>query len=1098
MKLIFYNINIFLIIIFSLFFQLFCNPNETPKEISENYFQINLLLSGQSFTFNNNKIFIICTYNSDFSDKIKIINNNNDNDSQKYILCFTHSLSKSYLYITNSPNTYLYKFDFNFNNNNSVIPSLSIFPFVDKNNNLNFIMNYFQSKNNLGYVDKYTININNLEIKKEKRFILDDQILNSAHDYDDHGYLNSEISNKFVTCCIIIKNCIYSYMYIDESNSFMLNNLTCQNCRDKRNLPPPPSEISYSYYINREHNLIFICYKSDNIKVNCYFYNIKNNSFIYNYNELECENNLNNYYFKETNKYVLVCQNRNEFNIYLLDDYNLSQNFTYSTVYYYENHQNLIHNLFLYYNSTNNKYNLIDNVYDNNTNEYIKNNYSINANDFNDIFIQHRKLDGFTTDLNVILGDIKKYIVDNYNKPSTIKMRENYNIIIKESNVSSSGLTDLQFDDCLFFLQFYHNYTKFIYFILEIKDHPKESLNHKVEYKIFDENYTEVNISICNNFYGVVKYSINRDIGIDIDEIREYKRANANLFNITDEFYTDLCRVYHELEYDVILEDRIKDLYKNYHVCEEGCYFEDVDENYVYCQCKIKQNISLESRKMIYQELPTYYPKTIEVFKCLSLVFSSDDKINNIGFYLFTFMLGSHIPIWCYYISTGIKPTEDYITGEMTKFGYTKKRKRSKVIKVRRSNKMRKSCKIKKKKKTSDINIVKVEKEDNKKKITSSPPHKKPNENENKNENEEKNEKKNCKRKKERHKSLVVGTTFIMKNNDKRQRKKKNMKYQHSVDSEKSDNSKNIMKNSSSNKSVPPNLMDTQIKNEELYYSVESKPKNYDDFNFITIDISQMESKENNNENNNESRKESKKILNNYCYEEAIELDKRSFCQIFYIFLLSKDIVFHSILLGSPFDSLSVLGSFLIFTIANDLFFNCILYTNENISKRFKTKMSIFPFTFKYNMGYIFISVIIVYVILFFICSLLNLSTKIVEVFKEEEKKIRSDKNYVVKEERKAEIEQEIKKILETQSKKNIAFFVIEILFMLIYWYYVTAFCHVFTNTQTTLILDTFFSIVFRFIINCLLCCIFAILYKYSIAKKSEKVYKIILFIYNH
>ena len=91
-------------------------------------------------------------------------------------------------------------------------------------------------------------------------------------------------------------------------------------------------------------------------------------------------------------------------------------------------------------------------------------------------------------------------------------------------------------------------------------DNTKESLNHKVEYKIFDENFKEVNISICKDFYGVVKYSLNRKIDIDIDEIREYKRANANLFNITDEFFTELCKVYHELDYDVILEDRIKDL----------------------------------------------------------------------------------------------------------------------------------------------------------------------------------------------------------------------------------------------------------------------------------------------------------------------------------------------------------------------------------------------------------------------------------------------------------------------------------------------------------------------------------------------------------
>lgn len=44
------------------------------------------------------------------------------------------------------------------------------------------------------------------------------------------------------------------------------------------------------------------------------------------------------------------------------------------------------------------------------------------------------------------------------------------------------------------------------------------------------------------------------------------------------------------------------------------------------------------------------------------------------------------------------------------------------------------------------------------------------------------------------------------------------------MDSEKSDNSKNIIKNAS-NKSIPPNLMDTQIKEEEFYYGEKTSQK---------------------------------------------------------------------------------------------------------------------------------------------------------------------------------------------------------------------------------------------------------------------------------
>jgi hypothetical protein len=51
---------------------------------------------------------------------------------------------------------------------------------------------------------------------------------------------------------------------------------------------------------------------------------------------------------------------------------------------------------------------------------------------------------------------------------------------------------------------------------------------------------------------------------------------------------------------------------------------------------------------------------------------------------------------------------------------------------------MRRSAKFKKKKKISSISVKNVLKDDNKSKITSSPPHKK----QNQNQNEEKNEKK--------------------------------------------------------------------------------------------------------------------------------------------------------------------------------------------------------------------------------------------------------------------------------------------------------------------------------------------------------------------
>ena len=52
--------------------------------------------------------------------------------------------------------------------------------------------------------------------------------------------------------------------------------------------------------------------------------------------------------------------------------------------------------------------------------------------------------------------------------------------------------------------------------------------------------------------------------------------------------------------------------------------------------------------------------------------FLLDDKINNIGFWIFTFVLGGHVPLLFHFINSGLKPIQEFITTEMSEFGYNK------------------------------------------------------------------------------------------------------------------------------------------------------------------------------------------------------------------------------------------------------------------------------------------------------------------------------------------------------------------------------------------------------------------------------------------
>ena len=68
---------------------------------------------------------------------------------------------------------------------------------------------------------------------------------------------------------------------------------------------------------------------------------------------------------------------------------------------------------------------------------------------------------------------------------------------------------------------------------------------------------------------------------------------------------------------------------------------------------------------------------------------------------------------------------------------------------------------------------------------------------------------------------------------------------------------------------------------------IEDDEKNDNFINFININL---------NNTNIYEPKSSNYILNNYTFDEAIKYDMRELCKIFYIFLLSKQPIFHAFL----------------------------------------------------------------------------------------------------------------------------------------------------------------------------------------------------------
>ena len=97
---------------------------------------------------------------------------------------------------------------------------------------------------------------------------------------------------------------------------------------------------------------------------------------------------------------------------------------------------------------------------------------------------------------------------------------------------------------------------------------------------------------------------------------------------------------------------------------------------------------------------------------------------------------------------------------------------------------------------------------------------------------------------------------------------------------------------------------------------------------------------------------------------------------------------------------------------------------------------------------------------------------------------------------KKNEIKNAVHKILKCLKIKIIIFINVEFLITLFFWYYVTAFCHVYTNTQNSWLLDCFTSFLTSIAIEIAISFILSLLYKISVLKRFKCLYNICLFLY--
>ena len=270
------------------------------------------------------------------------------------------------------------------------------------------------------------------------------------------------------------------------------------------------------------------------------------------------------------------------------------------------------------------------------------------------------------------------------------------------------SITHVNFSECEKVLREHYKIpesTIMTFLQIELENNNSKSLINQVEYQAYDGNKTLLDLSLCKDVNIKVFYSIKENSSslLDLDLVSRFKENGIDIFNINDSFFNDICKPYSESNNDLILDDRIKEIYQNYSLCENECNLENIESEMISCECKVKSNVntSISEPNLVEVEGSS---TNLAIFKCYNLVFSLEGKLNNYGFWILGILVLAHAPILFYYFCIGIKPVKEYIFNEMKKYGYIKdnkskinnkkKNKRSKIRKIKNASKNNENLKL--------------------------------------------------------------------------------------------------------------------------------------------------------------------------------------------------------------------------------------------------------------------------------------------------------------------------------------------------------------------------------------------------------------------
>ena len=195
----------------------------------------------------------------------------------------------------------------------------------------------------------------------------------------------------------------------------------------------------------------------------------------------------------------------------------------------------------------------------------------------------------------------------------------------------------VNFSECEKILRdYYHIYSprKITFIQIELNNTNNEILVNQLEYQAYDDEYTKLNLSLCNNTYIETYYSFKNDTEEKVDLINYYKKLDIDILDINDNFFNDVCYPFSDSD-DLTLTNRRQNIYKNYTLCETNCQLNEifVEQKMIVCNCTVKENINTTLLNFNFSE-PISQIKN-DQYWIFDFLFINDNKYCSFNFILF-------------------------------------------------------------------------------------------------------------------------------------------------------------------------------------------------------------------------------------------------------------------------------------------------------------------------------------------------------------------------------------------------------------------------------------------------------------------------------